>query len=181
MRVLVAYETAHGSTEEIAEAIAAKLSECGDEVDVSRCRDVDSVEGYDAFVVGAPVWAGNWLKPARAFASRFEGTLAEHPVAYFHTSGAAGVEDQRDEVVRIMAGHLPGYAPSVKPVSVGVFAGVIDYDRYNLALKVVMKAIAKRGGGATSGRNDMRDWDAIRAWTDDVHGKFAQALTGHEA
>lgn len=168
MRVLVAYETAHGSTEEIAEAMAETLRECGAEADVKRCREVRDIAGYDAFIVGAPVWGGNWVKPARAFVRRFEQTLARRPVAYFHSSGAAGDPEQRDEIVRIMNERLPEYAPTVEPVDVAALGGVIDYDRYNFALRMVMKAIVGRGGGPTSGRHDLRDWDVIRAWAQKV-------------
>jgi menaquinone-dependent protoporphyrinogen oxidase len=174
MRVLVAYETAHGSTEEIAEAMVEALRECGAEADVIRCREVRDIEDYDAFIVGAPVWGGNWLKPARAFVKRFEETLAERPITYFHTSGAAGEPDQRDEVVRIMNERLPEYAPSVAPVDVAAFGGVIDYDNYNFALKLVLKAVIGRGGGPTSGRHDMRDWDAIHRWAREMCGMLGQ-------
>jgi menaquinone-dependent protoporphyrinogen oxidase len=176
MRVLVAYETAHGSTEEIAEAMAETLRECGAEADMQRCREVRDVAGYDAFIVGAPVWGGNWLKPARAFVARFEETLAERPVACFHTSGAAGEPDQRDEVVRIMGERLPEYAPTVEPVDIAAFGGVIDYDSYNLALRLVIKAVVGREGGPTSGRHDMRDWDAIRAWTEEICAAFEERV-----
>jgi len=175
MRVLVAYETAHASTREIAEEIAATARECGAEVDVRRCREIEALEGYDAFIVGAPVWGGNWLKPARAFVSRFEETLARRPLAYFHTSGAAGDPDQRDEIVRIMNERLPEYAPSVEPVDIAAFGGVIDYERYNFALRLVMKAVVGRGGGPTSGRHDLRDWDAIRAWARKMCEAFDRA------
>ena len=178
MRVLVAYETAHGSTEEIAEAIAEALRECGAEADVARCREVRDVEDYDVFIVGAPVWGGNWLKPARAFVKRFDETLAERPVAYFHTSGAAGEPDQRDEVVRIMNERLPEYAPGVEPVDVAAFGGVIDYDSYNLALKLLLKAVIGREGGPTSGRHDMRDWEAIRKWSREMCGMFEERMGG---
>ncbi len=178
MRVLVAYETAHGSTAEIAEAIAEALRSKGAEADVKRCRQLGSVDGYDAFIVGSPVWVGNWLKPAQAFLRRFEQTLAQRPVAYFHASGAAGRDDQRDEVVRIMAERLPAYAPSVKPLATGAFGGVVDFDRYNIALRLLMKMVVGRGGGATSGRHDMRDWDAIRSWADRVHEAFQERASG---
>jgi menaquinone-dependent protoporphyrinogen oxidase len=177
MKVLVAYETAHGSTEEIAEAMAEALRECGADVEALRCREIETVGGHDAFIVGAPVWGGNWLKPARAFVKHFEDTLSERPVAYFHTSGAAGEPDQRDEVVRIMNEHLPQYAPSVTPVDVAAFGGVIDYDNYNLALKLVLKAVIGRDGGPTSGRHDMRDWDAIREWAREMYELFGEART----
>ncbi len=176
MRVLVAYETAHGSTEEIAGAMAETLRECGAEADVIRCREVRDIEDYDAFIVGAPVWGGNWLKPARAFVARFEKILAERPVAYFHTSGAAGEAGQRDDVIRIMNERLPEYAPNIAPLAVEAFGGVIDYDQYNVALRLVIKAVVGRGGGPTSGRHDMRDWDAIRRWARKMCRTFEERM-----
>jgi menaquinone-dependent protoporphyrinogen oxidase len=176
MRVLVAYETAHGSTREIAEAMAETLRECGATADLQRCREVSDLEEYDAFVVGAPVWGGNWLKPARAFVARFEEQFAGRPVAYFHTSGAAGEPDQRNEIVRIMNERLPVYAPSVEPVEIAAFGGLIDYDNYNFALKLLLKTVIGREGGPTSGRHDMRDWDAIRAWAAAMYGMFEERM-----
>ena len=176
MRVLVAYETGHGSTEEIAQAMGEAVRECGAEAEVIRCREVPGVAGYDAVIVGSPVWGGNWLRPARKFVKRFEDALAQRPVAYFHVSGAAGQADQRDEIVQIMDGHLPKYAPSVKPVDVAAFGGVVDYSKYNWGLRVIMKGIVGRAGGPTSGRHDMRDWDAIRAWARKMCRMFGERI-----
>ncbi|MGC9317764.1 MAG: flavodoxin domain-containing protein [Armatimonadota bacterium] len=176
MRILVAYETAHGSTRETAEAIAEVLRERGAEVDVVRCRDVESVEGYDVFVVGAPVWAGNWLKPARRFVARHEDALASHPTAYFHCSAAAGGDESREEVAEQMAPRLRRYANSVEPVSVGNLAGVVDYSRYNLAVRLIMQAIMGRQRQPTEGRHDYRDWERIRGWAASVYDTFAERL-----
>lgn len=170
MRVLVAYETAHGSTVEIAEAIAEVLRERGAEVDVARCREVQDVAGYDAFVVGAAVWASNWLRSAQAFVRRFAETLAQRPTAYFHVSGAGG--DDPEKIAAIMEPRLRGYAPQVAPVAIGTFGGVVDYAKYNLPIRLIMKAVVGREGGPTSGRHDLRDWDAVRAWAGEVYELF---------
>ncbi|MGD9496790.1 MAG: flavodoxin domain-containing protein [Armatimonadota bacterium] len=175
MRILVAYETAHGSTAETAEAVAEVLRERGAHVDVMRCRTVRSVEGYDAFVVGAPIWAGNWLKPARAFVRRHEATLAAHPTAWFFASGAGGTQE-REKVEQEVTPRLREYAPMVTPVAVGSFAGVIDYAKYNFILRAMMRALAKKEGNPTEGRHDMRDWERIKAWAAEVHEQFAARL-----
>jgi menaquinone-dependent protoporphyrinogen oxidase len=54
--VLVAYATRSGSTREIAEVIAATLREHGLEVDLKPARDVRTLEGYRAVVLGAPLF-----------------------------------------------------------------------------------------------------------------------------
>lgn len=175
MKVLVAYETAHGSTTATADAIAEVLRERGAEVEVLRCRTVTSVEEYDAFVVGAPVWASNWLRPARRFVRRFQRTLAEHPTAYFHASGAAGDEESREGIARVMDERLRNYAPAVEPVAIGTFGGVIDFDLYNLPIRLIMQFVLARRGHRTYGRHEMRDWERIRGWADEVYDLLAEA------
>ena len=60
------------------------------------------------------------------------------------------------------ADNLRVLAPGVKPVSVGGFAGVLQFARTpwpaRLALKVLSIATAVKEG-------DYRDWQAIRSWT----------------
>ena len=57
-RVLVAYASAYGSTQEVAETVAATLREHGQTVDLQPVRNVQTLEGYGAVVLGALVFAG---------------------------------------------------------------------------------------------------------------------------
>lgn len=176
MRVLVAYETAHGSTAETAERIAQVLRDRGAEIEVMRCRKVESVEGYDAFVVGSPIWAGKWLKPARRFVARHEGTLSSRPTAYFCASGAASREEGRADLERHVVPKLRSYAEGVEPVAIGNFAGVMNFQAYSLPLRLVMKAISKSQGAPTSGYHDLRDWEQIESWASEVYDLLAERL-----
>jgi len=177
MKVLVAYETAHGSTTATAEAVADVLRERGAEVDVLRCRECRDVAGYDAYIVGAPIWGGNWLGPARKFVRRHQQTLTEHPTAYFHASGAGGGDEKsRADLVGLMEPRLRKYAPQVEPVTIGAFGGVIDFDLYNLPIRLIMKSIVGRAGHRTYGRHDLRDWEGIKAWAAEVYEQFAARL-----
>ena len=68
MRVLVTAASRHGSTAEIADALAAQLVRCGLDVTVEPPDgDADPAE-YDAVVLGSAVYAGRWLDAARRFA-----------------------------------------------------------------------------------------------------------------
>ncbi len=176
MKVLIAYETAHGSTTATAEAVANALRERGAGVEVRRCRECRDIEGFDAYIIGAPVWGGNWLGPAKKFVRRHQAALAQHPTAYFHASGAAGVEESRADVIALMEPRLRKYAPRVEPVAIGAFGGVIDFDLYNLPIRLIMKAIVGRGGHRTYGRHDLRDWEQISAWANEVYDLFAARL-----
>lgn len=54
--ILLAYATRFGSTQEVAEAITATLREAGIEVELQAMQDVESLDGYDAIVLGAALY-----------------------------------------------------------------------------------------------------------------------------
>jgi menaquinone-dependent protoporphyrinogen oxidase len=89
MKILVTVASRHGATKEIAEAIARELAERGLEVTVSPVQEVDSIQGYDAVVLGSAVYLGKWMKPAKAFAAREAAGLSSVPVWLF-SSGPIG-------------------------------------------------------------------------------------------
>jgi menaquinone-dependent protoporphyrinogen oxidase len=47
--------------------------------------------------------------------------------------------------------------PEIKPISIGTFAGALDYQNLSWLNKKIMKSKGSPEG-------DFRDWDAIRAW-----------------
>jgi len=81
--VLVGYATRYGSTQEVAEAVAAALREGGLEVDIRLLREVRTLAGYSAVVLGAPLFMFRWHKDALRFLSRHREALLERPVAIF--------------------------------------------------------------------------------------------------
>ena len=81
--ILVAYATRYGSTQEVAEAVAAALREDGQTVDCRPAKEVRSLDGYTAVVVGAPLYMFRWHKDAKSFLSRHRQALMARPVAVF--------------------------------------------------------------------------------------------------
>lgn len=80
---LVGYATRYGSTQEVAETVAATLRECGLEVDVQPLRKVGTLAKYSGIVLGAPLFMFHWHKDAHGFLSRHRRELMERPVAVF--------------------------------------------------------------------------------------------------
>src|SRR3712207_4340232 len=64
IRVLVTAATRHGSTQEIAQAIAAGLERRGVGCDCRAVGEVHGLDGYDAVVLGSGVYMGHWLDEA---------------------------------------------------------------------------------------------------------------------
>jgi len=57
----VAFASRHGSTDEIARAIASELEVHSLEATVGEAGAVDSLEPFDAVVLGSAVYMGAWL------------------------------------------------------------------------------------------------------------------------
>src|ERR1044071_5873031 len=92
MKILVAVASRHGSTHEIADALARQFGTAGHTVDVKLVADSPTVEGDDAAVIGSAVYMGNWLSQAVQFVDRYQPQLAIMPVWLF-SSGPLGSDD----------------------------------------------------------------------------------------
>ncbi len=82
-RVLVAYATKFGSTGEIAETIAHVLRDGGHKATATPAREVTSLDGWDAVILGSAVYAAHWQRDARLFTERFRDDLQGRPVWLF--------------------------------------------------------------------------------------------------
>ena len=167
--VLVAYATLSGSTQEVAEAIAATLREGGLKVEIQPIRQVRTLEGYRAVVLGAPLYMFHWHKDALSFLSRHRQALTERPVAVFALGPFHDEEKEWQEVRAQLDKELAKF-PWLVPVAVAIFGGKFDPARlrfpYNLlpALKQIPAS-------------DIRDWTAIRAWASTLAVKIQPALS----
>jgi menaquinone-dependent protoporphyrinogen oxidase len=72
-----------------------------------------------------------------------------------------GAEIFRDGV----AGWLAPVRALARPVSEGLFAGVLDYAKLPLVDSLKMRALS---AATRTPEGDYRDWDAIRAWARDL-------------
>jgi flavorubredoxin len=69
-KALVVYATRTGETESIAQLIGEGLRMAGVETtvaDVKEIRKESDLEGYDAYVFGAPTYHGDMLQPMKTF------------------------------------------------------------------------------------------------------------------
>src|SRR5687768_15627525 len=71
MKVLIAYASMHGSTEEAARFIKRILDAFNLDVTVAAVQDVESVTNYDAFILGSAIEGGMWLHEMSIFMERF--------------------------------------------------------------------------------------------------------------
>jgi menaquinone-dependent protoporphyrinogen oxidase len=156
-KVLVAYASKYGATEEIAERVTQILQARGLKVDCMPAHQVREVSQYQAVILGSAVYAGQWIAEAANFLKENEQTLAERPVWLF-SSGPTGEGDP----VELMKGWrfpeaLQPVADSIQPRDIAFFLGELDPNKLNLPEKMIVKALKAPTG-------DFREWDTIEAW-----------------
>jgi menaquinone-dependent protoporphyrinogen oxidase len=168
--ILVTYNSRFGATAGVAEAIGKILSELGAQVDILPMKDVHDLTVYQAVVAGSAINGGTWLPGALQFVREHQAELSQKPFAAFlvcMTLSMKNGEQYRSNV----ADWLAPVRALVRPVSEGLFAGVLDIrripsfsDRLKFRLSVLF-GVWKEG--------DHRDWQAIRAWTESLYPLLA--------
>ncbi len=141
MKVLIAYASRRGATEDMAARIARGLEAAGvGAVDIVDLRGPKAagldLSAYGAVALGAPAYAGNWPKEALAWARAREAELAAKPLAVFELG--LGIEQVSAKTL------LPGLCG--KAVAVAKLGGEIRWARLNFLERLVIKAISKKSG-----------------------------------
>ena len=162
-RILVAYASRKGSTAGIPQAIGKELTSEGYAVDVSEMKSVTSLAGYNAVVIGVPVYTGKVTGDLAAFVSANKDGLSRVPVAGFVT-GIAPVFPKTGDVKGFTDQLVTALSP-VRPVAVTMFAGTLDAGKMNFVERSLTSLMKVPTG-------DFRDWDAIAAWAKTLAGKM---------
>lgn len=163
MKVLVTVASKHGSTREIANAIAQELRAENLIVDLMEVSNVQTIDGYAAVILGSAVYAGSWLPAAKAFAERLHRELALRPVWVF-SSGPLGRENPQP---RDDPASLAAPLGDVRVMEHRVFVGKLDFETLGLPERLLARAVRAPEG-------DFRDWKEIRGWAHEI----AREITG---
>lgn len=157
--VLVVYASKHGSTAEIAEAIARTLADGDVRATCAEAAHVQDLEPYDAVVLGSAVYARRWRAEARRFLRRHADELAQRPFWVF-SSGPVG-DPANDKADWEEPAHTIAKAVELGAREHVVFGGAVPADPHGM----LMKSMAKN---TPPEFQDRRDWDAIRAWAEHI-------------
>lgn len=157
MVVLVGYATKHGSTAEIADAIAAALREDGIDAEALPVGEERDVEGYDAVVLGSALYAGSWLGEALAFAERHAEAIARRPCWLFSSGPLGEPGDSENE----QPAELADLTAWLEPRWHTIFGGRYDPDLLAFGERMILAAVKAEPG-------DYRDWEAVARWAREV-------------
>jgi menaquinone-dependent protoporphyrinogen oxidase len=184
-RILVAYATMAGSTVEVAQAVGEEIAKAGLQVDVLPLSEVQDLAAYDGVVLGGPMIMG-WHRAALRFLRKNRAVFQRIPLAVFvmamsltqtGETSMGGVPVYVDEKLpkppenegrlkfRERYARLANYlrpiltaTRPVKPVSVGVFGGRLEYGRLKWWAVLFVMLVVQAAAG------ERRNWPAIRSW-----------------
>ncbi|MEJ2597014.1 MAG: flavodoxin domain-containing protein [Anaerolineales bacterium] len=149
IKVLLAYASTPGSTQEVAEAL----------------------ESYRAVVLGAPLYMFHLHKDALRFLSRHQKALSSGlPVAIFAGGPIETGDEKEFQEVRNQLDQELAKFPWLEPVAVEVIGGRFDPGRLRFPWNLIpaLKQMPP---------SDLRDWEAIRAWADSLAAQLHPVMS----
>jgi len=182
MRVLIVHASRYGSTQGIAERIAATLGQLGVETTVKPVRDAGNPADYDAIVIGSAAYYFHWMKNAASYVQRNRAVLADKPVWLF-SSGPLGTkmtDDQGRDVCAVTEPkEIAEFREMIHPRDHRVFFGAMQPKKLGLFHRLIFNLPANRDN-ALFPVGDFRDWNDIDAWAGKIAGEL-KALVGGAA
>jgi len=183
--ILVTYATMAGSTAEVAQIVGEEIAKSGIKVEVLPLGEVKNIEAYDGVVVGGPMIMG-WHRDAARFLKKHREGFKRIPLAVFvlamsltqtgETSvegvpvfldenlpkppqkmGSLSFRERYTQLSQYLQPILKATRP-VKPVSIGVFGGRLEYGRLKWWAVLFAMLIIRAPAG------ERRNWPVIRSW-----------------
>lgn len=168
-KILLAYASVHGSTQEIAEQIAEAMRNEGLEIDMQPAKKIHDLAGYRAVVLGAPIYMFHLHKDALNFISRHKDTLVDGlPIAIFAGGPIEADKDQWGDIHKQLDQELAKF-PWLKPIAVEIVGGRFEPTKLRFPYNLIP---ALKQMPAT----DLRDWTAIRSWASDLVYKLQPVI-----
>jgi menaquinone-dependent protoporphyrinogen oxidase len=165
-KVLLAYHSVHGYTRKICEMIEAELKGRGHQVDIAPlARGSMDPARFDVIVIGASIRNGKHNAAVAEFIRANQALLESKLSAFFSVNLVArkpgkNTPETNPYVRRFFA------RTAWRPRLVGVFAGNLDYPRYGVLDRNVIRLIMWLTGGPTDpqAKVEFTDWDAVRRY-----------------
>lgn len=174
-KVLVAYSSRFGSTEEIAIDIVETLEDEGIVVtllNLKKITQIPDVNSYDGVLIGSGIMQGEWTDESLAFLKQYRETLNKTVLGLFVSSGEAAnpklYSDARNKYLKRLVEKF-GFT---NDPDTEAFGGVFDLSPNSIhsdqEKKILKQIILSDTTGfiVNDGKlSDFRNWQKIRDWT----------------
>jgi menaquinone-dependent protoporphyrinogen oxidase len=187
MKALIVYGTRYGSTATTSSFLSKILEEQNIETQIVNAKEekTQDISGYDLVIVGSGMQIDRWTSEPEQFLSKFKRELQQKKVALFVSSGSYSIIEHEGDTKgtsRAQKKYLEEKAEkySLKPIALGMFGGVWDYNKMGSITRKAMDSYKKRIEAAgfkelTPGFYDTRDWDAIKSWAQKIVAQLSSS------
>jgi menaquinone-dependent protoporphyrinogen oxidase len=173
-RILFLYHGVYGHTLKICGVMRDELVRAGHVAEVRPLLDgPQDAADFDAIVIGASIRHGKHNPAVYAFIEQHRALLEAKPSAFFSVSLVARKPHKNTPETNPYMQKFLGLT-TWRPRLLAVFGGVLDYQRYGVMDRHIIRFIMRLTGGPTDLHTDVEftPWDEVRAFA----GKVA-ALT----
>jgi menaquinone-dependent protoporphyrinogen IX oxidase len=184
LKALIAYGTRYGATAGTSDEIAKILREEGFDTKIVNLKEekIKDISEYDLIIVGSGMGNCRWASEAEDFLKNFRKEFEGKKMALFVSTMKPFFEREgkMDDVAKTrkiaLEDKIAKYG--LKPIALGFFGGVIDYNKMGFIARKGMEffkpQLEKDGFKAAPGIYDLRDWDEIRNWAKELSRKARQ-------
>ena len=181
-KILLLYHSVYGHTVKISEFMRDELARRGDTLEMRPLEQgAADASAFDALLIGASIRHGKHNPAVIEFIRVNKPLLDGMPSAFFSVSLVARKPHkntpQTNPYVREFLARSPW-----QPKLVGVFGGVLDYQRYGVFDRYAIRFIMTLTQGPTDLHTNVEftNWDAVRAFAGEV-SELARGSAGATA
>ena len=183
LRGLIVYGSSFGATKETSEEIARILREENFDIKIVNAQEekIKDISEYELVIVGSSLANCRWNSQVEDFLKKFHKELEHKELALFVSSltPIAEREGNTEEIAKTRKIALEDKVSKydLKPITMGLFGGVLDYNKMGFmarkGMEIAFKSRLQNNGfkELQPGVYDLRDWDKIRSWTKELAKK----------
>ncbi|MGY6274975.1 menaquinone-dependent protoporphyrinogen IX dehydrogenase [Methylomonas sp. MgM2] len=166
-KILIVYSTTDGHTLTICQRLRQFIEKGGHHVKVVPVSDSASVEldDFDKIVIGASIRYGKHSRQIFDFIRNKQAILDAKPNAFFSVNVVARKPDKNQPKTNP---YLQKFLKKIswKPKELAVFAGKLDYPRYNFLDRTIIRFIMFLTRGPTNPETtvEFTDWQQVESF-----------------
>jgi len=163
-RIVIAYSTVDGHTRRICERMAEVVRQHDHEVELAAIDDGPAIDlaPFDKIVIGASIRYGKHRPQVTELINANQATLESRPSAFFSVNVVARKPEKNTPETNP---YLQKFLRRIswQPQNLAVFAGKIDYPRYDFLDRLAIRFIMWMTKGPTdpSAVVEFTDWDKV--------------------
>jgi len=170
MRILILYSTVDGHTQKICERISDLLV-IKNIVEVINVNNADQINltRYDFIIVGASIRYGKYRRNLIQFINKNIIFLERSKTAFFSVNIVAR-KDEKNSITTNPYIKIFHKATNWNPDIISVFAGKLEYPKYNFFNKLIIRFIMWITNGPTNPSSiiEFTNWDKVKKFASDI-------------